>query len=320
MMTQALSLPFSEEEIDVTAYTASLISLCVSHGILTAQRLDALKRTFDAQFREAAEQLTRRASGSLSLEHAEKLYSSVLYRSDAYLLSLKSAQSAADALRTVPPAEILARGAAVITRRFAQARLLAQRVESTALHIGFPEYLHAAHEAFDEFSRGYSARFAAQDICTSIDYPLLCSPAYALKSSGVLFICEYLSALALENEFCRLFPEKEVLGLLNSYGRLYGCPYHRLLFNVCAVVLRNALAAVMLGKEPLTLRLTKAEVRRLKPLSRAEITSALEKLTPKPSLRRYLGAYIPEFAAELERAADNGAACFPVCDSIVKKQ
>ena len=232
-----LTIPFSAENIDRSNYTLSLIEKMLEADMLSVDRQLELKRTFDEVFRETAEQYTQRASGSLSRSRAEPLYSSVLYRCDVYLLSLNSDSLAADKLKRCSPALMLARGTEKILSLCEEVYILGERVRATALDLPLYEYRHAALKACDEFKKGYSARFDAKNICTSIDYPLYKTHAYALESSGVLFMHEYLTRLYTENIYCTQLSQGEIIRILEKFGQKYGCRYTRLLFNIVEALL-----------------------------------------------------------------------------------
>ena len=95
-------------------YTIELISLCIESGMLNTAKQLEIKKALENEFTETAIQFTRSQSGSISESRAQLLASSVLYRSDVYLLSLRSHEKAASALVNMPMSSILKQGSAEI--------------------------------------------------------------------------------------------------------------------------------------------------------------------------------------------------------------
>lgn len=231
-------------------YAASLMAICSAQGIISAELSRKILGELFEEFAEIAAQYTFRESSSLRRELAEQLYSSVLYRADVYLLSLGSDEKAVEALTTVPMKRILELGRDELLRIHEANRAVFKRAYKSRLDIAVPEYRHAMLTAFDRYYRQYSARFNARSICTHIDYPLLGRPAQAIEAEGALFIREYYSCLALENEFCRMFDAEDVKRiLLAEYGEGFGL----IGVNICETVCRRAFDNILLGKSRLCL-------------------------------------------------------------------
>ena len=103
----------------------------------TAKQLE-IKKALENEFTETAMQFTRSQSGSISESRAQLLASSVLYRSDVYLLSLRSHEKAASALVNMPMSSILKQGSAEILRLFEESMKIfrpasTQIITSTAM-------------------------------------------------------------------------------------------------------------------------------------------------------------------------------------------
>lgn len=255
----SLQIPAFEEETDVQNYTLDLLSKCFAGGLISDKKLMEIRSGLNKEFTETAEQYTRRESSSLSKKRAELLYSSVLYRSDVYLLSLRSVSKAVDSLNTLPIDMILKEGQKLILSIHDENQHIFNEAEKYKLNVPCHEYNMAMGKAFDDYFKHYSARFDARNCCNSIDYPLLNIPAYGIKSQGVMFIHDYYTGLMLENKFCRLFDEGEIIHLLECYGRNYGCDYTELLFNISEVLLNNLFVSAVLEK-PFGFKLTENDI------------------------------------------------------------
>lgn len=257
-ITEHILLP--DGNIDRQNYTASILQLCMTVGIISSARAEEIRCRFDTEFKETAAQYTSRESSSISMKLAEQLYSSLLYRTDIYLLSLKSDEAAVLALKSMPIGEILNEGRELILRIHEQNLKIFRQAYKKRLSVPLAEYRYVMDTAFDEYVRNYSARFDARNCGTSIDYPLLGRPAYALTSEGAVFINEYYTSIMLENELCSHFAAEELERLLLCYGRLFNVHYSTLLFNIAEVVMNNLLACLLLSKPLFCISLTRAEL------------------------------------------------------------
>lgn len=252
-------LPFGEDDIDTSNFTASLLALCSANGLLTAEKEADIKSAITELFLESLEEFTLRASGSVSMKYAESIYESVLYRADVYFYHMKSLEEAVQKLIESDFREILAEGSSLLLRDLSQTAGYYEKAAACALRVSSPAYNAAVNEAFPKFSKEYSARFFAKSTVTQIDYPLLYSPAYALPETGVLFMKRYYRSLLLENRFCSLFPSRELHELFLRYGEIFEVHYSDLVINFCELVCNQFLARALLGKTTLGVRLSEPD-------------------------------------------------------------
>ncbi len=235
---------------DRSNYTASLMAICSAQGIISQEHSRKILDELFEEFAEIASQYTFRESSSLRRELAEQLYSSVLYRADVYLLSLGSDKKAIEALVSIPMKQILELGRELVLKIHEGNRAVFKRAFRSRLDIAVPEYRHVMLKAFDRYCQRYSARFNARSICTDIDYPLMGCSACAIELEGVMFIHEYYSRLALENEFCRMFDIEDIKQLLlDKYGGGFGL----IGVNICETVCRRVFDNILLGRSGLSL-------------------------------------------------------------------
>lgn len=312
-------LPFSENEIDIQNYTANILLLCSANGILTDKKIQEIHLGLDKAFIETAEQYTKRESSTISQKCAERLYSSVLYQADVYLLSLQSLFNAVQEVTLSPIEALLDRGQKLILQLHENNLQIFRNAYRNRLNLPVYEYKYVMNKSFDEYYRGYSARFDARNCCAAIDYPLLGCPAYNMKTQGVLFIHEYYTGILHENEFCKYFSEEKIEQILTRYGEIYGCRYTDLLFNIAEVLLNNLLGGALLGKPLFKLSLNRNDIYDIVnqyTLSSEEAIcneikkafSVYQEAISNPSLYRYLQKYIPSFAQELLKRIEYGGA------------
>ena len=235
---------------DRSNYATSLMAICSAQGIISAEQSRKILNELFEDFAEIAAQYTFRESSSLRRELAEQLYSSVLYRADVYLLSLGSDMRAVEALTTIPMKRILELGRDMLLRIHEGNRAVFKRAYKSRLDIGIPEYRHVMLTAFDRYYQRYSARFNARSICAHIDYPLLGRSVQAIEVEGAMFIREYYSCLALENEFCGMFGIEDIKRLLlEKYGGGFGL----IGVNICEAVCLRVFDNILLGRSGLCL-------------------------------------------------------------------
>ncbi len=258
---EAVFPPFGAPER--SNYTASLLAICSAQGLISQEHIRKILDELFEEFAEIASQYTFRESSSLRRELAEQLYSSVLYRADVYLLSLGSDKKAVQALTVVPMKRILELGRELVLKIHDGNRAIFKRAYKSRLDIAVPEYRHVMLKAFDRYYQRYSGRFNARSVCTDIDYPLMGGTACAIELEGVMFIREYYSRLALENEFCRIFDIEDIRRLLSEK---YGGGFGLIGVNICETVCRRVFDNILLGRSGLSLSYEDGDIEAVKAL------------------------------------------------------
>lgn len=238
-----MMLPFSESEIDYDNYTFSLLCLCTMHKIITNPEF--IKNEIDKIFVENANQYSKREKSSLPIKTAREIYNSILYTSDVYLRSLNNNYFAVQTLCRTKFDLIILKGQQLIMQYFEESRLIFKKAFELKFNFNVYEYQYVMNTAFDIFYKNYSARFNAQDICTSIDYPLINMQAYEVKLKGVIFIHYYYTAIYLENKFLKLFDEKKIEAVLKAYGKIYSSDYRNLHINLAEPVFLNLIGGIL---------------------------------------------------------------------------
>ena len=240
----------------------------------------------------------------------------MLYRSDVYLLSLRSLEKAASALVNMSMSGILKQGSAEILRLFEESMKIFRTAYNTRINADNHEYRYVTEKAYDEFRRNYSAQFDGAGCPCNIDYPLLGQNSCDSKLKGVMFICDYYRCICLENKLCRLFSEADIIRLLEAHAHDRHDDYRQMYLNIAEVIADNLLGRAIISK-PLALKLTENDVQdiesRCKGLTADSITSLLEKglstyykAISSPPLYMYLRQYIPAFAIRLGSAVQSG--------------
>ncbi len=288
---------------DRSNYTASLMAICSAQGLISQEHIRKILDELFEEFAEIASQYTFRESSSLRRELAEQLYSSVLYRSDVYLLSLGSDKKAAQVLTVVPMKRILELGRELVLKIHEGNRAIFKRAYKSRLDIAVPEYRHVMLRAFDIYYQRYSGRFNARSVCTDIDYPLLRGSAGAIELEGVMFIREYYSRLALENEFCRMFDIEDIKKLLSDK---YGGGFGLIGVNICEEVCRRVFDNILLGRSGLSLSCEDGDSEAVKALRKNVSGDTLLRMVmdglaglrgefPNDEAYRYIAGFVPKY-------------------------
>ena len=301
------TLPFSEKDVDSNNLTISLLQLLSLHHCISEVLQKQIKADLEGIFIEFAGQFTKRESSTLPVKAADKIYQSILYQADVYLRSINSIYTAVQILCSTPMKIIVQKGQSLILQYYKEIQIIFKKVYATKLTVPIYEYQNVILKVFDEFYRHYDARFDATNIPASIDYPLL--HGNWMEEKGILYTKAYYTGIMLENEFCNLFQEKDVLWVLKMYGQKYQCHYTDLLFNIAEILLINLIAGSLLEKEKFTLRLDESDCNELQSKyalsSKAEIDRAVNhtfepycKRIENPQLVLYLQKYLQTFSVD----------------------
>lgn len=311
MNTEILSRGFGS--ISPENYTWELMGICVRSGLLSTMKQQQIKAALEQEFTETAMQFTLRQSGSISESRAQLLASSVMYRADVYLLSLRSHEKAANALVNMPMSRILQLGSEEILRLFDESMKIFRAAYNTRIKVDNHEYRYVTEKAYDEFRRSYSARFDGAGCPCNIYYPLLGRNACDSKLKGVMFICDYYRCICLENKLCRLFPDDDIIRLLKAFARNQNDDYRHMYLNIAEVITDNLFGAALIGK-PFSPNLSHDDaeniISRCYGLTASSIAALLEKkllsyhsAINSPPVYMYLRRYVPQFALRLSSYA-----------------
>lgn len=199
-------------------------------------------------------------STSVRTETAERLLLSVNYCLDAFCACLEKTGSCRENPEKYSIEEGFRRGRAIVEQELQDCREKFGKLLDGRFPTGLTAYNDTLDHALPEFFSSYDTAFFAHESMAGIDYPLAHDDQ---KLAGVFYIKDYLEKLELENTFCRRFSHREVEGLLHDFGSTYRIDYRDCLVNIFDLVLTNGVAAVMLGKAPGSLLLTRKETERL---------------------------------------------------------
>lgn len=246
-MEITLAHAFTERDVDRRSFTLSLLSLCSAEGLIPQSRQLEIRKSLDRLFVSLAERYTKHASSSVSKAAAEKLYGSLLYTCDVYLLSLDFEVAVGIVCaQEVAFEDIYSRGEALILDYYDLSAKIFREVYKSRLNVKMPEYRKAVESSFDSFYLHYDSAFAAQDCNADIDYPLLYGNA--LDCGGVLYIIKYYRGLLEENLLCGCVGTDKINAVIKKNCARYHCGEADLYANIVGLLLDDILDEEFAGK------------------------------------------------------------------------
>ncbi len=246
----------SKARLDPDHYTLALLEAGHRAGLINQSTLDDIKSQLMGLLRDLILRYTRGESTSVKTETAQNLLLSILYSIDTYISSYPHPEEALVLLQAHPLQETYDKGLAQLNLCFNATHSFFQALQANKLDFPNQAYHATLDEALPDFFKNYDILFRAQDTMASIDYPLLFDD---MHKQGILYIQQYLEHLAIENEFCQLFPQQDVKQLLSNYGRVYRIDTSEALINLFEIVLTNSLFSFLAGNKARELSLSKLQ-------------------------------------------------------------
>lgn len=231
--------------IDERQYAVTLVREAMRAGLLDAVDLERFQIELMTAVGLAIQESTGGLSSSVRTDDAQRILGSILYGLDLYLLGLPSAEAAVKVLPGLTAASLVLSGRQAITAMFDDCRRLLQAVRDSRISTGLTAYTDLIDNSFTGFFDSYDYRFDARNAHLMIDYPLLSDD---MNQTGVIYVRNFLEHLLLENWFCASFEPAVIDRLLTSHGKKYGVAGSELLVNIAELLLKQALAAVLLGR------------------------------------------------------------------------
>lgn len=289
-------------------YFLSLLAAGAKQGILTDADLARLQSESLALLAAQTAVYTGGESSSVRTETAQALLDSVFYTLGIVLKGFPTPDAALQALKSRSLAVLLTEGQDCIRRRVAAARARHRRLADALFETENVFYRATAADGIRGFFRLYRPALFANETHITADYPPLL-PITGL--CGIEFIERYLACLVAENRFLRCFQPKQVHLLLCALPE----DYRKTPMNLCLPVLTAALCCELTGEPPRTLVCDREALARLLCSKSGAQTARLlygafaplcAALGIPPRVRAYLRRAIPQIAAALARAAQNG--------------
>lgn len=251
-----------------------------------------------------AHKYTEGESTSLSWERAQMLMEAISYcirecgyrQEDALQETFPSAQTAWEL------------GCRIVTEKVQRLRMVYNRLILSFDDYGMICLGDVIKKGIPEFLKWYDVRFCPQDTILLLDYPVL---ADMNSLTGVDAVLPYVECIAREQEFLAGFEKSYVLEVLQAWHT----DYVELTENLCAVVLPNLIAHLLLQKPLAQQGFSKEELEQLRRVfaARRETEALLKKAIAaivrqscgeNTDLENYLGCGIRNMAVRIQQAAE----------------
>lgn len=223
------------EKLDEKNYFKTLIEEAYKNQMITDDEILNLQAKLLCLLDERVYKYTRNYSSSIRREILQDISDSNIYTIGIYL---KSFSHPDDALKTIKGKEIEESykiGRKKIDKMLKVVRLMYIKVRQNMLNTDNEIYNDTIIGGIEGFLKIYDPDFKAHDMKITADYPLYNNLIGKLE--GVEFIEEYLKSLYYENEFCNMFPEKEIEKILYEYPS----DYKNLVVNIFQIILKNVI-------------------------------------------------------------------------------
>lgn len=306
------SSPLDIGRISKTDLTRSLLSEALRTDRLSENRADRIRLDILALLSERIWEYTKQKSYSVRQETAENIFESLLFTLDTRL-DESGPENALQLLETAAVKQLFDEGLEKIKTALEEAKAAHSNLIAVPL-TGNLALQDTAKKALPLFFSAYDPEFAAHEIPTAIDYPLL---ADISDRRGVFYIKLYIERLLLEEEFCSCFEPTLLRKVLRQVGRQYGDDYRLMLLNAAQIALSGAVGAVLARKSALSPLLTMADCALLQrtlctlppesfpDLIRQALQSALAELeVTDPEALQYLSSYADTLAPALKNAVE----------------
>lgn len=239
-----------KERLSNTHYFASLLSEAVSRGLLSREEQRSIRAQMMQMMEFLATRYTAGASTSIRVETAQSLMECGMYSLGHTLKRLPSTDAALAELKSMPLKSLFDRGQAQLRELLAEAKAQYAALQKNSVPLCSHTWQSTVQTGLAEFFAAYHVYDAAHDLPGLIDYPT----ALPLEDAvGIEFIARFIKRLTLEDSLIRHWPADEINGLIRAGGAVEAP------VNVFLLVLTNALGAVLCGRSPEMLSLSRED-------------------------------------------------------------
>lgn len=211
---------------------------------------------------------TEKGNSSMKIEDAEEISKSVMYTVSVRLKTQLTPEKGVKLLKDEPIEKLFEEGKGEISKLLTRARGKWAVITKQLFETKNCFYRSTIADGMKAFFQNYDCLTAAHKNIITCDYPLYLD---GRKENGVEFICSYLEKFACENSFCLLFKSEKVHRLmcsLDKFLKLGDFDFSKEIYcdipvNIFEYVLSSSLGLELVGRSPLELDLTEAEVREI---------------------------------------------------------
>lgn len=263
------------ENLDEKSYLKTLIEEAYKSQMINDEDIKNMQIQIFELLDERVYKYNGTESSSIRKEIMEQINASNYYTISLYLKIFKNPDDAVNMLKTKGLKEAYYSGRKRIDRLLNIIKVMYIKVKQNKLKTKNTTYNNTILGGIQGFLKIYDPDFNAQDMKITADYPLY--NTLIGKLEGVEFINEYVNSLYIENQFCNLFPSENIEHLLNGYSP----EYEDLVINIFEIVLLEAIACKLVGRDVKDLELNECEFKRICEMfngkSKVEIQAHIEK-------------------------------------------
>ncbi|HWT74457.1 MAG TPA: DUF6179 domain-containing protein [Mobilitalea sp.] len=294
-----------EKLLDHGHYFQSFFLEVCRKNLISNHQMEKIQMELVELMGKEVERFTNDESSSIPIEKAQDILQSITYNIGYFLKTTTDMTQKLDNLKLMKISELYYKGMEGVTACRGKAEQLLKDIQKNAQKFNNYAYQDTIFTGLPEFFYNYNMEFGAHDIPGCFDYPLITTITDLL---GVEFIYEFLRRLSLEQGFLSHYSELAINRLLKSFEK----EAEHMLINIYELVLTNALACALLGKDSKELTISTKELdwlyQTLLPLNMPELTDKLfyafqvlqEELLLEPGEMQYTIAEIPQIAQRLE--------------------
>lgn len=237
----------SKEKLNKAQWFQSFLREAARQRLLSEAELHSIQEQTMQLMVYLATRYTAGASTSVREETAQGLMACAAY-SIGHALKSMPLDAALHDLKSVPLKMLFDRGQAALRTLLADTKAQYAALLKSGMPLCSVTWQSTMHTGLAEFFAGYNVYDAAHDTPGLLDYPTALPMDGA---GGIEYISRYVKRLMLEDSLIRRWPPDEVNGLIRA-GGAGDAPV-----NVFLLVLTNALGAVLCGRQPAALSLTR---------------------------------------------------------------
>lgn len=245
------------ENLDEKSYLKTLIEEAYKNDMISDEDIKNMQIQIFELLDERVYKYNGTESSSIRKEIMEQINTSNYYTISLYLKTFKNPDDAVNMLKTKGLKEAYYNGRKRINRLLNIIKVMYIKVKQNKLKTKNTTYNNTIFGGIQGFLKIYDPDFNAQDMKITADYPLYNN--LIGKQEGVEFINKYVNSLYIENQFCNLFPSENIEHLLNGYSP----EYEDLVINIFEIVLLEAIACKLVGRDVKDLELNECKFRQI---------------------------------------------------------
>ena len=245
------------KNLDEKSYLKTLIEEAYKNQMVTDEDIKNMQIQIFELLDERVYKYNGTESSSIRKEIMEQINASNYYTISLYLKTFKNPDDAVNMLKIKGLKEAYYNGRKRIDRLLNIVKVMYIKVKQNKLKTKNTTYNNTILGGIQGFLKIYDPDFNAQDMKITADYPLYNNLIGKLE--GVEFINEYVNSLYIENQFCNLFPSEKIEHLLNGYSP----EYENLVINIFEIVLLEAIACKLVGRDVKDLELNECEFKQI---------------------------------------------------------